>query len=254
MIDIAYGQFANPPLLNDATVPNSRDRIRGGPAWAQSDLYTIDAVTADPVADAAPGPVGPRGFNPGYDLMRGAMFRSLLEDRFHLQTHRRNETVPMYALTAASGGLRLTPFEEGNCVEIASGIFPYPGGFKWGRDPKPPCNWIGWDVNGPNRTVEGGSVQLSRLAEALGDLFMDRHVLDQTGVPTKFNLHLEYLPDEHTPANLPGPMRSSDPASTAPRAPTIFRAIEEQLGLKLESAQGPREYIAIDGMDRPDLN
>ena len=86
-------------------------RIRGGPAWIHSDYYTIDAKTDDPVAN---GPnLGP---TPANTLMRGAMLRALLEDRFQLKTHRAVEEIPMYALTVASGGLKMQPMEEGGCT------------------------------------------------------------------------------------------------------------------------------------------
>jgi uncharacterized protein (TIGR03435 family) len=176
-----------------------------------------------------------------------------LQDRFQLKLHEAVEQVPMYAMAAAPGGIRLKPFQEGDCVNIDRGIFPYPGGFKYGRDPKPPCNWIGWGVNGPNRTFEGGSVTMSRVAE-LGDLFMDRHILEKTGIEGKFNIHLEYLPDEHTPTHIPMRGFEVDPASDIPKAPTIFRAIEEQLGLHLESTDGPHGYVAVDSAERPNLN
>jgi uncharacterized protein (TIGR03435 family) len=253
MIDFAHDHGAIETLVNDDTVPLAAGRIRGGPSWAAAEYYTIDARTADPAAnEPVPWPDFVR--NPGFRLMGGPMLLTLLQDRFQLKIHTTVDQVPMYALSVGPAGIRLKPFEDGNCVNIENGIFPYPGGFKFGRDPKPPCNWIGWSVNGPNRTVEGGSVPLSRLASALGDFFMDRHVLDQTGVSTKFNLHLEYLPDEHTPMRLPDPSMAPDPTSSVQKAPTIFTAIEQQLGLKLESTSAPKGYIVIDGVERPGLN
>jgi uncharacterized protein (TIGR03435 family) len=241
-----------PPLINDSRMPQTEGRVRGGPAWVNTELYTIDARTADPVANQPRQPDGPM-VNTAMRLMGGQMLMSLLEDRFQLRLHSAVEQVPMYALTVAPGGIRLKPFQEGECVNIDRGMFPYPGGFKYGRDPKPPCNWIGWGVNGPNRTFEGGSVTMSRVAE-LGDLFMDRHILEKTGIEGKFNVHLEYLPDEHTPTNIPMRGFEIDPSSDIPRASTIFRAIEEQLGLRLESTDGPHGYVAIDSVERPNLN
>ena len=85
------------------------------------------------------------------------------------------------------------------------------------------CTWTGWGVNGPNRTLIAGGLPLSRLAEDLGELIMDRNVLDKTGVTGVFNIRLEYAPDETTPAKIP----SRDPvdlSSDIPRAATIFTA------------------------------
>jgi uncharacterized protein (TIGR03435 family) len=218
------------------------ERIRGGPDWASSDYYSIDAETNNLVANE-PRPAPGQGRDPAMGIMAGPMFQSLLEDRFHLQSHREVEQVPMYALTVAAGRLKLKPMEEGDCVSIENGVFT------WAPGKKPHCRWTGWAVHGPNRTVEGGGVPLSRLAETLGSVIMDRHVIDQTGVTDIFNIHLEYTADEHTPPKFPG-HDIVDPSDAVP-APTIFTAIEQQLGLKLKSIQGPHEYTVIDHVERP---
>jgi uncharacterized protein (TIGR03435 family) len=244
LIDIAAAQFAE-PLANDSTTPMALGRIRGGPDWAESDYFSIDAETNNPVVANQPAPGPGAGRDPGMVIMAGPMLQSLLEDRFHLQSHREVEQVPMYALTVAPGGVKLKAMEEGGCA-------PFEGGpFTWAPGKKPPCRWTGWVLHGANQTVEGGGVPFSRLAETLGDLIMDRHVVDQTGVSEIFNIHLEYTPDEHTPLRYPGPPREIvDPSEAAP-APTIFNAIEQQLGLKLESIEGPHGYIVIDHVERP---
>jgi uncharacterized protein (TIGR03435 family) len=241
LIDIAYGQFAE-PLANDSEMPMAEGRVRRGPDWT-SNYYSIDAETNNPVANQPrPGP-GAAGRDQAMALMAGPMLRSLLEERFHLQSHREVEQVPMYALTVGGGGLKLKPMEEGGCVPFESGMFT------WTPGTKPPCRWTGWAVHGPNRTVEGGGVPLSRLAETLGDVIVDRHVIEQTGITDLFDIHLEYTPDEHTPTRFRG-RDLVDPSDAAP-APTIFTAIEQQLGLKLESIQGPHGYIVIDHVERP---
>jgi uncharacterized protein (TIGR03435 family) len=81
-------------------------------------------------------------------------------------------------------------------------------------------------------------------------------VSNQTGIPPTtggFNYVLEFAPDERTPG-LKG--RPADPVepSNVPRAPDIFTALEQQLGLRLEPAKAPREYIVIDQVERPDAN
>jgi uncharacterized protein (TIGR03435 family) len=243
MVDIAFAQFASDPLVNDSIEPGAAGRIRGGPDWAYTDRYSIDAETNNPEANQ-PRPAPGQGRDRAMGIMAGPMLQSLLEDRFRLQSHREVEQVPMYALTVASGGLKLKPMEEGDCVPIVNGRFD------WAPGKKPHCRWVGWAVNGPNRTFEGGGVPLSRLAE-LGDLFLDRHIIDRTGVTDVFNIHLEYRPDEHTPLKLPDPRMAVDPSSDIPPAPTIFTAIEQQLGLKLESIQAPHGYIVIDHVERP---
>lgn len=76
-------------------------------------------------------------------------------------------------------------------------------------------------------------------------------IIDKTGIIDKFNFILEY-------ENTPGDTRLLDPSNTAPsdvpRAATIFTALEEQLGLRLEPAKAPREFIVIDHVEQVSPN
>ena len=87
-------------------------------------------------------------------------------------------------------------------------------------------------------------------------LVLDRPVVDKTGIKARFDFYLEFAEDETTPklALPPG----GDPgvpaaAPSDPGAPSIFTAIQ-QLGLKLEPAKGPREFLVIDHVERPSEN
>lgn len=248
MINSSFRQSGD-QLVNDSGLPFGEGRIRGGPDWVRSDYYSVDAETNNPAAnEPKPGPG--HGPDKSMQIMAGPMLRALLEDRFHLKTHREVEQVPMYALTVAGSGLKLRPMEQGGCIEVPVGG-PMP---EQKPGDKPVCHGAGWGANGPNRTIEGGGVPLSELAEDLGDIFLDRHVIDQTGITDLFNIHLEYLPDEHTLLRPPfnnDPHLKIDPTSDVPPAPTIFTALEEQLGLKLVSITGPHGFIVIDHVERP---
>jgi uncharacterized protein (TIGR03435 family) len=80
----------------------------------------------------------------------------------------------------------------------------------------------------------------------------DRHVIDRTGVTDTFNIRLEYAPDEHTPGpDKRGPARTEFPE---PNAPSIFQALEQQLGLRLEPTKGPQTAIVVDRVERPTPN
>jgi uncharacterized protein (TIGR03435 family) len=243
MVDIAYAQYPDEPLINDSTMPMTAGRIRGGPAWIHSDYYTIDAKTDDPVAN---GPnLGP---TPANTLMRGAMLRALLEDRFQLKTHRGVEQVPMYTLTVASGGLKMQPMEEGGCTPhdptkglLVSEMFP-PG-------QKPLCvNHLGW--NASNWTLDAAGQSLDRLAGALSTA-MDRHVLDKTGITSLFTFHLVFAHDDKTPGNVPDGMPSPFPPSDTSPGPSVFTVLEQQLGLTLAPDTGPHGFIVIDSVERP---
>jgi len=239
------GENSLPLNSNGAFDPQT---VRGGPAWVYSDQYTIEAETDDSVAN---GPTEVRN-SAASRLMYGPMLHALIADRFQLKTHNEIEEIPMYALTVAKSGLKLKPMEEGGCVKEAT--FERLPGDDWLPGGKPRCSWVGLGINGPNRWLIGGGISLSRLADALSDFFMDRHVLDHTGITANFNIRLEYTPDENTPNKMNFPSLAVDPTSDIPVGPTIFTALEQQLGLKLESIKGPRGYIAIDHVERPSEN
>ena len=82
---------------------------------------------------------------------------------------------------------------------------------------------------------------------------LDRRVLDQTALTGKYNVDLHWIPDQST---LHGPPPPGDVGAPPPdpNGPTIFTAVEEQLGLKLESAKGPVEILVIDHAEKPDAN
>jgi uncharacterized protein (TIGR03435 family) len=229
-------------LLNGGGLSDTR-QVTGGPAWAHSDFYSIEAVTDNPVAN---GPVN-RLNTPGSMIMRGPMLRALLEERFHVKVHRDVEDVPMYALAVAKGGLKLKPLGPGDCV-VHDPLKPMsPADF---TGPRPVCNTIIGDTHGPNRTIHITNT-LAALAQALS-VRVDRHVIDQTGVTGTLDIHLEYAPDENTPG-LPNAPQVK-PSSDISPAGSIFTALEQQLGLKLVPVKGQHGYIVIDYADRPSEN
>ena len=84
---------------------------------------------------------------------------------------------------------------------------------------------------------------------------LDRYVLDKTGVTGLFNIRLQFALDESIGPNVFGGGRPADPPPPdIEKAPSIFTALEQQLGLKLEKTKGPREYLVIDRVERPSEN
>jgi uncharacterized protein (TIGR03435 family) len=103
---------------------------------------------------------------------------------------------------------------------------------------------------GPSIDAEGST--LSEFSKLL-NLVLDRPVIDRTCIAGRFDIHLEFSSDQVTPGLLgldPDPRA----AASDPTSPTIFTAVQEQLGLKLESAKGPREFLVIDHVERPTEN
>ncbi len=197
--------------------------LEGGPRWIHSERYTINAE--------AEGNAKAEG-NPSQEMLKGPMLQALLEDRFKLKLHRETREIPIYALTVAKGGPKLKPFKEGTCTPrdwdqglslpaLAPGEKPYCAGS--GKTP----HRVGAFRTGPNSaTVDVLAISVGAFSKFLP---LDRPVLDKTGIAGLFDFLLEFAPDESTPAFGPA-TPSDDPAG----GPSIFTAVQEQLGLKLE--------------------
>jgi uncharacterized protein (TIGR03435 family) len=170
-----------------------------------------------------------------------------------------DEQVPAFALTVAKGGLKIKPVEEGSCVRMPAptpGVpnFMQPRSFAdVRRGEKPSCGLTG-QRNGPNSVLVGGEATLETLARVVGDPLGRVQVLDQTGISGKFNFVLEFAIDDNTPGGrLPGRPQDIEP-SEVPRGATIFTALQEQLGLRLEPAHARRDFIVIDRVEKPSPN
>jgi uncharacterized protein (TIGR03435 family) len=226
-------------------------RVRGGPDWVRSQRYTIEAAAGGP-ADA--------------EAMRGPMLRALLERRFQLKAHIETEQIPAFALTVARGGLKM---KEGTCTPPDASFVPLRSttemvkknleAARRGATTSAPCGFAG-APNGPNMIFVGAGAGVPRLGGIVGV-----PVLDQTGIPNtaRFNYVLEFVLDENTAQSPLGrgltpealrAMQLANEGPEIPRAPSIFAALEQQLGLKLEPARAPREFIVIDRVAKPSPN
>jgi uncharacterized protein (TIGR03435 family) len=204
--------------------PNVRPpKVLGGPDWMDTDRYDI-------VATATP--------ETGLDEMYGPMMRALLEDRFGLKIHRETRELPVYALTAARGGAKLTPSKPGSCVaiDVKSVLKAPPGSNFCGRFEMKRGSVLIADAKG--MTVAEFAARVFR-----GTL--DRPVIDRTGIAGLFDIHLEFNGLENS-AGLSG---DADNA-----APSVFTAVQEQLGLKLSPEKGPVEVLVIDHVEKPSAN
>jgi uncharacterized protein (TIGR03435 family) len=215
-------------------------RVRGGPDWIRTDRFTIEAV-ASGTPDAA--------------TMGGPMLRALFARRFKLKTHEETEQTLAYNLVVAPGGLKIKPVGSGACeVPVGKPGQVLLNGIPRGMDrsfadvrrgQKPTCGvWGG--ANGPNWVSVAGEATLAQLTQHLRGHLVGIGVTDKTGITDKFNWDLEYVVDGNA-ANAPD-------ASGVARAPTIFDALEQQLGLRLEPVQVPRTYLVIDAIERPSPN
>jgi uncharacterized protein (TIGR03435 family) len=207
-------------------------QIAGGPPWLDSAHYDIVAS-----AETKPKP----------DQMP-LMIQSLLEDRFQLTIHREIKELPIYALVLARKdgklGPGLTESKEGGCMQIDPSKPPPPP-----EPGKPPTLGCGGIMMGPSR-LTALSVPLAQITPMLGR-FLGRTVTDKSGLTGKFDIRLEWTPDEMQLAQF-APGAQLPPEESG--GPSIFTAVEQQLGLKLESQKGPVETIVIDRAEKPSEN
>jgi len=153
------------------------------------------------------------------------MVRKLLADRFKLSSHVETRDVPVYELRVKDGPRALSP---------ATG------------DPAGPAN-LAMRAQG---RFAARNASMRDLAGELG-AFLDRQVVDRTGISGRYDFTLFWTIDEFQSARLqafPLPERGNA------EAPNLFTAIQEQLGLKLDTATAPADVLVIDRIERPSAN
>ncbi|MGP0074893.1 MAG: M56 and DUF3738 domain-containing protein [Bryobacteraceae bacterium] len=213
-------------------------QITGGPPWIESARYDISTKPEQ---------------KPERDQLL-LMLQSLLEDRFQLKIHHETKELPIYALVLANKdgklGPQLTESKEGSCTTFDPSKPPPP------PDPgKPPTLGCGGMMMGIDR-VNGAAVPVAQLAPVLSRM-LERTVIDKTGLTGKYDIKAQWTPDQSQlqamapPGGLPPGM---PPPQFDPNGPSIFTALQEQLGLKLESQKGPVDVIVIDHVEKPSEN
>jgi uncharacterized protein (TIGR03435 family) len=176
------------------------------------------------------------------------MLRSLLAERFNLALHRVTKELPVYELTAAKGGLKV---KDASCVNRDPNGPPLPIGSKV-------CGGVTSRMFPAGRSrLEGFGVPMSKLVEVLADR-IGRTVVDKTGFSGTFNFQLDFSPDEAASNPKSPPTADAGPETpilgTNVQAPTIFAALQEQLGLRLQAGKGQVEVLLIDHVQRPSPN
>jgi uncharacterized protein (TIGR03435 family) len=215
------------------------DRIIGAPSWVSSNRYDIEAKVAP---DDAPKLDKVKAED------RSAMLLPLLVERFNLKYHHETRELPLYTLMVAKGGPKLT--------ESKGDVAPPPKDFA-GAPPR------GVDSRGrmmmmPGR-IESQDTTLDMLAHSLSPQ-LGHTVLDKTGLTGRYDYTLQWTPDDAMmpmgggPGGGPGGAPGHEANTAEPGGPSLFTAIEEQLGLKLESTKGPVDVIVIDHLDLPSAN
>jgi uncharacterized protein (TIGR03435 family) len=151
------------------------------------------------------------------------MMANLLAERFQLRFHLEKRELPVYAIVAAPEGAKLS---------LSDG------------DPRGPGSLY---FRGRGQLV-ATNANAADLAWELQSAVVDRPVVDQTGRTSRFNFTLTWTPDEFQKSNLTGQTPATE------EAPSLFTAIRQQLGLKLEATRSRIDVMVIDHVERPSAN
>jgi uncharacterized protein (TIGR03435 family) len=189
-------------------------QLTGGPSWLESDKYDLTGKPDQPGI-------------PNVTQLR-SMLQKLLADRFQLAFHREKKELSVYAITVAKSGSKL------NKSDSSAGILPGFGG------------------RGPGNIGVRNST-MAEFADFLQSRILERPVVDQTGLPDRYDFTLKWTPDQAQLAAM-GPNAPAPPPAAADAPPDLFAAIQQQLGLKLESTKAPVDVLVIDRLQKPSEN
>jgi len=210
-------------------------QISGGPSWLISDFYDVEAKMDPSVADALKT-LGPDQLK----LARQHMLQALLADRFALKARSETKEGPLYFLVVGKNGSKMQDAKPGAALQL---LGPDGGGMT--------------GVIALERGSGGGmkavatSVNIASLTRYLSQQ-LRRPVLDKTGLTGIYDFTLDYVSDlaqSPVSSSADDNMLPADPGGTS-----VFTAVQQQLGLKLEPGRGPVETLVIDHVERPSGN
>jgi uncharacterized protein (TIGR03435 family) len=213
-------------------------QISEAPDWVKSEQYDIEATVDKSVADEL-GKLS----EDQRKVATQRMLQALLADRFKLTLHRETTVLPVYALVIAENGPKLQESKPGET---------YPNGFA-GPD-RGGAGMMKITMDGTMGQLAGQGVSLTSLAQALSQR-LGRSVLDKTGLRGSYDFTLQWPTDEGLVPRVKAAQDGKQGADSSPSpGPSIFTAIQEQLGLKLQSQKAPVEILVIDHAETPSKN
>jgi uncharacterized protein (TIGR03435 family) len=192
-------------------------QIVNGPEWIDKDKYDINAV---PDSEGQPN-----------DKQWKTMLQKLLADRFALTFHHDKRELPVFALTVAKGGPKNLE------INTSGGSLP--------------SLFFGGTPGGV--MLPGRNATMADFAGVIQEAVLDRPVVDQTGLTGRFDFLLKWQPDD---SQFGGhlPFAPGDSAQSDASLPSLFTALQEQLGLKLEAVKIPVDVIVVDHAQKPSAN
>jgi uncharacterized protein (TIGR03435 family) len=201
-------------------------QLSGGPAWIASSRYDVTARV--PSGSHVDFPADPMTATDRqretFRQRRDEMVRAMLADRFGLVIHKEMRELPVYVLTVAKGGPKLR--DNGGKVsdpDLRPGMVRFNDG-----------------------SFVGAQVDVPYLVQTLAGM-SDRTIVDKTGLSGKYDVELKWNPAL-------GFSSPDDTSGALPDGPSLFTALREQLGLRLDSGKGPVEIVVIDRVEMPSAN
>jgi uncharacterized protein (TIGR03435 family) len=214
--------YGNAPIhvIVEEAYSTRPDRIFNYPEWADKEKFDITAT-----------------YSPDLQRQVRLMLQALLEERFALRVHRETRELPVYELvrTRADGqlGPRIRP-SKAECVPKPGERSPCTLQIQEGRFRGTGTNWGNGEVLSLNIGV------------------WDRPIIDKTGLSGSFDIDLEWTPDPAQARDTAGAARAAAAVAATPgERVSIYTALQEQLGLRLQPARAPLEVLVIDRLERP---
>jgi uncharacterized protein (TIGR03435 family) len=192
-------------------------QIVGAPDWTNTERFEIELTPEK--SEITVGRETTAAELEGWVKRNRQRLQAVLRDRFGLALHSETRENPLYALTVAKGGAKLAAAAD-------------------------PEHGMNFNINN-GRLITAHTSSMAMLAQALAQL-LGRYVQDDTGLSGRYDFKLEFEPVNAGP---PGPEAANEPAR-----PSLFTALTEQLGLRLESKKGPVPVFVIDKVERPSDN
>ena len=216
-------------ILND-------EQLAGAPSWISSEQFDVDARMDTSVADALR-----KLTKDDRALARQHMLQGLLADRFKLAFHRETRELSVYSLVIAKSGSKLREAKPDDT---------YPNGFKDDAG-HPFIGGVTMSGTSEGETMTGQATPIDYFVRILSRE-VKRIVINKTGLTGNFDFTMQFMPEQRgmqTASESASPLPALDPGIAS-----IFTALQEQLGLKLEAGKAPIEVVVIDHLERPSGN
>jgi uncharacterized protein (TIGR03435 family) len=205
----------------------------GGPPWIEQARFDVLVQTGTGAPTVDPD---------GFPSETFAMIRAMLAERFGLVTHNEQRDAPIYRLVASRQGGSLGPGLRRVNADCSTAMTTQAAGkgLPWREGRGPDCTF-----GGPPGNLQGNAVTLDMIARVIGRQ-VNRHTVNATGIDGYFDLDVKFSPElvQSLPGRVPG-----DPLPAPTDAPSIFTAVQEQLGLRLEAARGHVDVLVVDKAD-----